>query len=191
MQRSVLHSLVAVAAAAVLLLQHAPLAIVGGHGHKHCSHCTERYCTKSGEPCAHHRSPSSNAPRGDDAHESGHSHADRGGAHTNSQDLYAGVRADRHSHGTHRRSDNGPAGEHEHQSDVDAADAFGAEQAVATTIRPCDVPPSGIISLTLDKFFAGSSDRSTPSLMERSSSARYLPAADQNVPDAIFRPPVS
>lgn len=169
MHRSLLQSFFAICATAALLLQHAPLAWIGGDGH----FCTDQYCV-CGNP--HH-------------HGEGHHHAAAHGASPLALGNSEGVRGDIGDSGAvhrdHHRSPN------THGSNVQDSSHSGPVTASRAAFQPCDSDPAGIVTLTLDKFVPRLVADLQPAGIEASPSSSYTDLHDQLVIQQIFRPPVS
>lgn len=194
MDKSLLHGLVAVLAAAVLLLQHVPLVQVG-HGYdEHCVHCTKNFCTKDACYCSHkhshERHAAAPAHAADPPTASGH--APGYASDPPQASGHHGGHAADPPQGSGHHGGHAPTSSHASAHSLDhahAGDEAGHYTAVGTTIKPCGAPPSGILTLSLDKFVAGISPTASPREAERPSSARYVGLSDQLVVRPIFHPP--
>lgn len=180
MNGSLLHSFLILCAAGALLLQHAAITPVGQNEHEHCVHCTATYCTMGGCACGHPSHAAALHGQGSDGAESG--------VHPTNH------ASDRHQdHSTSRHHDVRRGGvDSIHATQVDRSTRSATvDISVDVSIEPCDSSPSGIITLTLDKFLPRSSVRTASYASSVTSSARYIGFADQLFISGIFRPPVS
>lgn len=176
MHRSLLHSFLAICAAAALLLQHAPLGWAGHGEHVHCNHAAGHYCTKEVCVCGkkHH---STARLHGTPAEHTPHVHAP------------GGIQGATEHHPADDAT--GHASAHDHGSSVAGGGHTDVVADSGTAIEPCDSDPSGILTLTLDKFVPRSHVGASQANHEAPRTASYIGLRDQLVITQIFHPPLS